>query len=61
MVLVSCGSFNPPTFMHLRMMELAQQQLMKVGGGGWVWWCGWVARWVGSEILQPYLARSPES
>ncbi|EFN52984.1 hypothetical protein CHLNCDRAFT_26277, partial [Chlorella variabilis] len=30
-VLVSCGSFNPPTFMHLRMMELAQQQLMKSG------------------------------
>ncbi|GAB4821427.1 hypothetical protein N2152v2_008473 [Parachlorella kessleri] len=31
-VLVSCGSFNPPTFMHLRMMELAQQALTL---GGW--------------------------
>jgi nicotinamide mononucleotide adenylyltransferase len=30
-VLVSCGSFNPPTFMHLRMLELAQQQMAKVG------------------------------
>jgi nicotinic acid mononucleotide adenylyltransferase len=29
-VLVTCGSFNPPTFMHLRMLELAQQQLTKV-------------------------------
>ena len=32
-VLVSCGSFNPPTFMHLRMLELAQQQMAKVGWG----------------------------
>ncbi|KAI3424828.1 hypothetical protein D9Q98_008214 [Chlorella vulgaris] len=30
-VLVTCGSFNPPTFMHLRMLELAQQQLTKTG------------------------------
>lgn len=30
-VLVLCGSFNPPTFMHLRMLELAQQALAKVG------------------------------
>lgn len=32
-VLVLCGSFNPPTFMHLRMLELAQQALAKVGLG----------------------------
>ena len=30
MVLVSCGSFNPPTFMHLRMLELAQQAMAQV-------------------------------
>ncbi|KAI7842112.1 hypothetical protein COHA_004306 [Chlorella ohadii] len=30
-VLVLCGSFNPPTFMHLRMLELAQQALAKSG------------------------------
>lgn len=29
-VLVSCGSFNPPTNMHLRMFELAATQLAKV-------------------------------
>lgn len=29
-VLVLCGSFNPPTYMHLRMLELAQQALAKV-------------------------------
>ena len=29
-VLVLCGSFNPPTFMHLRMLELAQQALANV-------------------------------
>lgn len=29
-VLVSCGSFNPPTCMHLRMFELAANQLAKV-------------------------------
>ena len=33
-VLVSCGSFNPPTFMHLRMMELAQQALTLVRAAG---------------------------
>ena len=26
-VLLACGSFNPPTFMHLRMMELAKHAL----------------------------------
>jgi hypothetical protein len=30
-VLVSCGSFNPPTFMHLRMLELARHALMDAG------------------------------
>lgn len=29
-VLVSCGSFNPPTYMHLRMFELASQELAQV-------------------------------
>lgn len=29
-VLVSCGSFNPPTNMHLRMFELAKNYLSKV-------------------------------
>ena len=29
-VLVSCGSFNPPTVMHLRMFELAAQHLSRV-------------------------------
>jgi len=29
-VLLSCGSFNPPTYAHLRMFELAAQQLTKV-------------------------------
>lgn len=26
-ILVSCGSFNPPTFMHLRMFEVAKNYL----------------------------------
>ncbi|KAI4460449.1 nicotinamide mononucleotide adenylyltransferase [Holotrichia oblita] len=30
-VLLSCGSFNPPTNMHLRMFELARDQLHKLG------------------------------
>lgn len=30
-VLVSCGSFNPPTFLHLRMLELATQMMAKAG------------------------------
>ncbi len=29
-VLLSCGSFNPPTYAHLRMFELAAQELTKV-------------------------------
>ncbi len=29
-VLVNCGSFNPPTIMHLRMFDLAAQVLRKV-------------------------------
>ena len=29
MVLVSCGSFNPPSIMHLRMFELAADALRK--------------------------------
>ena len=29
-VLVSCGSFNPPTIMHLRMFDLATQALQEV-------------------------------
>lgn len=30
-VLVSCGSFNPPTIMHLRMFDLAAHHLTQVG------------------------------
>ncbi|KAF6153783.1 hypothetical protein GIB67_001016 [Kingdonia uniflora] len=30
-VLVSTGSFNPPTFMHLRMFELARDELISEG------------------------------
>lgn len=30
-ILVSCGSFNPPTYMHLRMFELAKDHLTEVG------------------------------
>ena len=30
MVLLSCGSFNPPTIMHLRMFELAADALRRV-------------------------------
>ncbi|EIE20283.1 Nucleotidylyl transferase [Coccomyxa subellipsoidea C-169] len=30
-VLLSCGSFNPPTYAHLRMFELAAQELTKAG------------------------------
>lgn len=29
-VLVNCGSFNPPTIMHLRMLDLGAQILRKV-------------------------------
>ena len=29
-VLVACGSFNPPTVMHLRMFELARDHLKEV-------------------------------
>jgi nicotinic acid mononucleotide adenylyltransferase len=31
-VLLSCGSFNPPTNAHLRMFELAAQELQQVAG-----------------------------
>jgi nicotinamide mononucleotide adenylyltransferase len=30
-VLVATGSFNPPTFMHLRMFELARDELRSKG------------------------------
>ena len=30
-MLVACGSFNPPTVMHLRMLELARQELVARG------------------------------
>ena len=30
MVLVNCGSFNPPTIMHLRIFDVAAQTLRKV-------------------------------
>jgi hypothetical protein len=30
-VLLSCGSFNPPTNMHLRMFDLATAALAEVG------------------------------
>eukprot|EP00887_Chlorella_sp_A99_P005479 scaffold1.g5479.t1 len=30
----SCGSFNPPTYLHLRMLELAQQALSKARAAG---------------------------
>lgn len=30
-VLLNCGSFNPPTIMHLRMLEVAAQALRKEG------------------------------
>ena len=39
-MLVSCGSFNPPTNMHLRMLDLAQHALTKVGV-----WVGLAAGW----------------
>ena len=29
MLLVACGSFSPPTLMHLRMMEVARDCLMR--------------------------------
>ncbi|XP_044738252.1 nicotinamide/nicotinic acid mononucleotide adenylyltransferase 1 [Chrysoperla carnea] len=30
-VLIACGSFNPPTFMHLRMFEIARDYLQRKG------------------------------
>ena len=30
-ILISCGSFNPPTIMHLRLFELARNHLNKCG------------------------------
>jgi nicotinamide mononucleotide adenylyltransferase len=35
LVLVSCGSFNPPTYMHLRMLELARQEMKSRGFDVW--------------------------
>lgn len=32
-VLVSCGSFNPPTVMHMRMFDVAADELRQVGLG----------------------------
>ena len=29
-VLVACGSFNPPTIMHIQMFHLAAEELSKV-------------------------------
>lgn len=34
-VLVACGSFNPPTALHMRMFDLAAHELTKVGVTGW--------------------------
>ncbi|XP_014095975.2 nicotinamide/nicotinic acid mononucleotide adenylyltransferase 1 isoform X1 [Bactrocera oleae] len=31
LILIACGSFNPPTLMHLRMFEIAKNHLMERG------------------------------
>ena len=43
-VLVACGSFNPPTVAHVRMFDVAEAALREVregGGGGEVCLSGW--------------------
>jgi nicotinamide mononucleotide adenylyltransferase len=31
LVIVACGSFSPPTYLHLRMFEMAKDQILEEG------------------------------
>ncbi|GBF96571.1 nicotinamide nicotinic acid mononucleotide adenylyltransferase [Raphidocelis subcapitata] len=52
-VLVSCGSFNPPTNMHLRMCELAAEELGRRGYDVWGCYLSPVADPYGKAHLAP--------
>ncbi|GFR44446.1 hypothetical protein Agub_g5657, partial [Astrephomene gubernaculifera] len=52
-VLVSCGSFNPPTVLHLRMVDLAAEELMRRGYDVWGAYLSPVADAYGKSGLAP--------
>ncbi|KAF6255532.1 hypothetical protein COO60DRAFT_1296557 [Scenedesmus sp. NREL 46B-D3] len=52
-VLVSCGSFNPPTIMHLRMFDLATAALAERGYDVWGCYMSPVADAYGKKGLAP--------
>ncbi|KAG2489800.1 hypothetical protein HYH03_011749 [Edaphochlamys debaryana] len=53
LVLVACGSFNPPTLMHLRMAELAADELLRRGYDVWGAYLSPVADSYGKPGLAP--------
>ncbi|GIL89679.1 hypothetical protein Vretimale_16649 [Volvox reticuliferus] len=52
-VLVCCGSFNPPTVMHMRMVDLAGDELMRRGYDVWGAYLSPVADAYGKPGLAP--------
>eukprot|EP00878_Enallax_costatus_P017516 GHUV01018400.1.p1 GENE.GHUV01018400.1~~GHUV01018400.1.p1 ORF type:complete len:174 (+),score=51.15 GHUV01018400.1:85-606(+) len=52
-VLLSCGSFNPPTVMHLRMFDLATSALAQRGFDVWGCYMSPVADAYGKKGLAP--------
>ncbi|GLC41665.1 hypothetical protein PLESTB_000691000 [Pleodorina starrii] len=52
-VLVCCGSFNPPTIMHMRMVDLASDELLKRGYDVWGAYLSPVADAYGKAGLAP--------
>jgi nicotinamide mononucleotide adenylyltransferase len=56
-VLVSCGSFNPPTVMHMRMFELATAALAQRGVDVWGCYMSPVADAYGKAGLAPVTHR----
>ncbi|KAG2423114.1 hypothetical protein HXX76_002338 [Chlamydomonas incerta] len=57
LVLVAAGSFNPPTVMHLRMAELAANELMRRGHDVWGVYLSPVADAYGKAGLAPAVDR----
>ncbi|EFJ52611.1 hypothetical protein VOLCADRAFT_55034 [Volvox carteri f. nagariensis] len=53
LVLVCCGSFNPPTIMHMRMVDLAGDELMRRGYDVWAAYLSPVADAYGKAGLAP--------
>mmetsp|Transcript_24493 Transcript_24493/g.66849 ORF Transcript_24493/g.66849 Transcript_24493/m.66849 type:complete len:319 (-) Transcript_24493:492-1448(-) len=56
-VLVGCGSYNPPTVMHMRMFELANDELLKQGYDVWGGYMSPVSDAYGKASLVPAVHR----